>query len=141
VPRYTDAGVCTFTVATLPVFVVTGHPIPTVTVMGVPPGNVFPLGVTTVTGTAANGVPLDAYASYTVTVADGERPTLTIPPDIVNATPDRPWPHDDCPGPGVQCGNPACPWWKGPTPAALDTSDWTEATRADERSTPRRKLD
>ena len=29
-----------------------------------------------------------------------------------------------CPGPGVQCQNPACPWWQGDAPGALDTSNW-----------------
>ena len=28
------------------------------------------------------------------------------------------WPHDDCAGPGMQCPNPECPWWKGDPPPA-----------------------
>jgi hypothetical protein len=56
---------------------------------------------------------------------------------ICEAHPERPWPHDDCSGPGMQCLNPDCPWWRGPRPAALDTSDWTDATRRD-GTTPRR---
>ena len=50
---------------------------------------------------------------------------------ICEAHPDGPWPHTDpddparrCPGPGMQCINPDCPWWQGSSPAALDTSDW-----------------
>jgi hypothetical protein len=25
--------------------------------------------------------------------------------------PDLPWPHDDCPGPGIHCDQSGCPWW------------------------------
>src|SRR4026207_1999533 len=32
--------------------------------------------------------------------------------------PHLPWPHDDCDGPGEQCPNPACPWWRGDPPRA-----------------------
>jgi hypothetical protein len=52
--------------------------------------------------------------------------------------PDQPWPHGDCPGPGEQCHNPACPWWKGPKPSALDTSDWTHVTPVDSRAMSRK---
>lgn len=34
-----------------------------------------------------------------------------------------PWPHQDCAGPGTRCSNPECPWWKGGSPAALNTAD------------------
>lgn len=44
---------------------------------------------------------------------------------------DRPWPHDDCLGPGMRCPDPRCPWWQGPKPAALDSSDWDDAMRRD----------
>lgn len=38
--------------------------------------------------------------------------------------PDQPFPHDDCSGPGVACTvvNPACPYWQGEHPLALDPS-------------------
>jgi hypothetical protein len=39
---------------------------------------------------------------------------------ICEAHPNLPWPHDDCPGPGMRCANEMCPWWKGLAPAALD---------------------
>lgn len=39
---------------------------------------------------------------------------------ICEEHPDLPWPHDDCcPGPGMRCENPECPWWHGASPAAL----------------------
>jgi hypothetical protein len=38
---------------------------------------------------------------------------------ICEEHPDRPHPHDDCAGPGDPCDNPNCPWWRGPSPAAL----------------------
>ena len=44
---------------------------------------------------------------------------------ICEQHPDQPWPHDDCAGPGAPCRTEDCPWWRGPAPAALDTSDWT----------------
>src|SRR5438445_13715732 len=49
---------------------------------------------------------------------------------ICEAHPDRPWPHDDCAGPGVPCATAACPWWRGPAPAALNTDDWTNLTKS-----------
>jgi Phage integrase family len=42
---------------------------------------------------------------------------------ICEEHPDKPWPHDDCAGPGVQCPNPECPWWKGDPPANLTFHD------------------
>jgi hypothetical protein len=43
---------------------------------------------------------------------------------ICEAHPERPWPHEDCPGPGMQCDNPACLWWQGDPPAALTPPGW-----------------
>jgi hypothetical protein len=39
---------------------------------------------------------------------------------ICEEHPDRPWPHDECSGPGTQCHNPECSWWQGENPKALD---------------------
>jgi hypothetical protein len=36
--------------------------------------------------------------------------------------PDQPLNHDGCDGAGRQCLNPHCPWWRGPSPAALNIS-------------------
>jgi hypothetical protein len=47
---------------------------------------------------------------------------------ICEAHPDRPWPHDDCAGPGAPCAMAGCPWWRGPAPAAVNTDDWTDLT-------------
>jgi hypothetical protein len=33
---------------------------------------------------------------------------------------DQTWPHDDCPGPGMKCANPVCPFWMGDAPFALN---------------------
>jgi hypothetical protein len=54
---------------------------------------------------------------------------------ICEAHPDRPWPHDDCAGPGTPCDNSACPWWRGTDPAALNTDEWDEvfASRSGKR--------
>ena len=45
---------------------------------------------------------------------------------ICEAHSDQAWPHDDCAGPGTRCDNPDCPYWRGPSPVALNTDDWDE---------------
>jgi hypothetical protein len=50
---------------------------------------------------------------------------------ICEAHTDRAWPHDDCAGPGMRCENSACGWWRGPSPAALNTDDWALIERHD----------
>ena len=53
---------------------------------GVPSGNVFPVGTTTITYTATDGAGNSTTASQTVTVIDNTAPTLTAPaPTSVNA--------------------------------------------------------
>jgi hypothetical protein len=53
---------------------------------GVPSGNVFPVGTTTITYTATDGAGNSTAASQTVTVIDNTAPTLTAPaPTSVNA--------------------------------------------------------
>ena len=41
---------------------------------------------------------------------------------ICETRPGRPWPHDESAGPGMPARM-MTPWWRGPPPAALDTSD------------------
>jgi hypothetical protein len=62
---------------------------------------------------------------------------------ICEAHPDQPWPHDDqtapegtCPGAGMQCDDPGCPWWQGSSPATLDTSDWVVFSSTRDQRTP-----
>lgn len=43
--------------------------------------------------------------------------------------------HDGCTGASDRCDNPDCPWWKGPAPAALDKSDWTNRVNVDGKPT------
>jgi hypothetical protein len=50
---------------------------------------------------------------------------------ICEAHPDQPWPHDNCPGPGMRCDNPVCPYWQGDDPEALNPPDWESLTRAE----------
>ena len=53
---------------------------------GVPAGNVFPVGTTTITYTATDGAGNSSTATQTVTVIDNTAPTLTAPaPTSVNA--------------------------------------------------------
>lgn len=63
-----------------------------VTVTSDPPsGSVFPLGSTTVTGTATDPEGNTASATFTVTVNDNEPPQLVVPPNIVvNNDPGQP---------------------------------------------------
>ncbi|MFH6769412.1 HYR domain-containing protein, partial [Gaetbulibacter aquiaggeris] len=46
-------------------------------------GDTFPVGTTTVTYTATDGVGLTTYCSFDVIVTDNEAPTITCPDDIV----------------------------------------------------------
>src|SRR5688572_19571504 len=43
---------------------------------------------------------------------------------VCEAHPDRPWPHDACPGPGMQCPARDCSWWRGTPPAAIGLDRW-----------------
>ncbi|MBS1634267.1 MAG: HYR domain-containing protein, partial [Bacteroidetes bacterium] len=95
--RNTDNGVCTYTVqgtefdatatdncaATLS-YVLSGATTGSGTSLT---GVVFGKGVTTVTWTASDGVTTDVTCSFTVTVQDNEKPTITCQPDITVAAP------------------------------------------------------
>jgi hypothetical protein len=50
---------------------------------------------------------------------------------ICETHPHLPWPHDDCGGPGMPCEYPDCPWWRGPTPAALQPQNDITYARSD----------
>jgi hypothetical protein len=53
---------------------------------------------------------------------------------ICETHPERPWPHDECPGPQMRCSNVGCMWWRGPKHAALDTSDWIAVVSSERRT-------
>ena len=76
------SGLCAAVVGALPSFTAFGNPAPAVSVSGIPPNNLFPVGSTTVTGTASNGVAPDATATYTVTVLDVQNPGIASPPSM-----------------------------------------------------------
>ena len=52
--------------------------------------------------------------------------------------PDWPDGHDGCRAAGMGCPNPACPWWQGESPAALDPALFFEGRVAElpERAGP-----
>ena len=57
----------------------------TISVTGAPAGNVFPLGTTTVTYTAADAAGNIATATQSVTLVDDTRPTITAPANVIGA--------------------------------------------------------
>ena len=71
-----DPGACAAANVSAPSVTVSGDPAPTVSYRPALPGS-FPVGVTTVTATATNGVSPDAAASFAVTVQDRQPPTLS----------------------------------------------------------------
>jgi hypothetical protein len=58
----------------------------TITCSGVPPGNFFPVGPTTITYTATDAKGNTAVATQTVTVIDNTPPTITAPPAVTAYT-------------------------------------------------------
>jgi hypothetical protein len=58
----------------------------TITRSGVPPGNFFPVGQTTITYTATDAKGNTAVATQTVTVIDNTPPTITAPPAVTAYT-------------------------------------------------------
>jgi hypothetical protein len=54
----------------------------TVTRSGVPAGNIFPFGVTTITWTALDVFGNQTVKTQTVTVFDGIKPTIVVPPNV-----------------------------------------------------------
>ncbi len=64
----------------------------TVTITGVPAGNLFPLGVTTITYTATNAAGRTKTATQTVTVTDISKPAFIT---NLSANPDVIWPPDN----------------------------------------------
>ena len=83
----TDPGTCTALVSFTPPTATAGCPTPTVTCrIGATPitsPHAFPVGTSTVTCTASNGVAPDASCSFTVTVNDTENPVIPCPANIV----------------------------------------------------------
>jgi hypothetical protein len=67
-----------------PAVTMTGKPAPTVSFAPTLPGS-FPVGATTVTATASNGVSPDATSTFTVTVRDTQAPKVTALPNITVA--------------------------------------------------------
>lgn len=57
-----------------------------ITRTGVPAGNLFPVGITTITYTATDGAGNTASASQTVTVVDNTPPTIAAPANVVVST-------------------------------------------------------
>ncbi|MGE0131109.1 MAG: HYR domain-containing protein [Blastocatellales bacterium] len=73
-----------------------------VTQSGVPVGNLFPVGMTTITYTATDAAGNTATATQTVSVADNTNPTITAPPNITVNTG-----ATSCAATGVSLGTPA----------------------------------
>jgi uncharacterized repeat protein (TIGR01451 family) len=84
----TDPGTCTALGAFTPPTATAGCPVPVVmTRIGatsITSPHAFPVGTSTVTGTASNGIAPDASCSFTVTVNDTQNPALTCPANITS---------------------------------------------------------
>lgn len=106
-----DPDVCGATVTYTPPTASQGCPPPDISCVP-PSGSVFAVGPTQVTCTASNGILPDAACSFTVTVADTQRPSIgvTVPPGI-QSTPGQCGTNvtytanvaDNCPGATVDC--------------------------------------
>jgi hypothetical protein len=59
----------------------------TVSHSGVPAGNIFPMGVTTITWTALDVFGNTTVKTQTVTVADTVKPTIVLPPNVSRSIP------------------------------------------------------
>ena len=88
----------------------------TISRSGVPAGNIFPVGLTTINYTATDVVGLTATAAQTVTVSDTTPPVVPTPPDVTtNATSPAgavvtyrlPVVTDNCPRVSVACAPPS----------------------------------
>lgn len=79
-----ETGQCATTVTYAPP-TVTGGPTPTVNCSQAS-GTSFPVGITTVNCTASNGILPDAACSFTVTVNDGQNPSISCPANISRNT-------------------------------------------------------
>ncbi|HGY92166.1 MAG TPA: HYR domain-containing protein, partial [Planctomycetes bacterium] len=78
----TDPGICMATVSWTPPTATDNCPGVSLT-SNFNPGDLFPVGTTTVTYTATDGSGNTASCSFTVMVSDGENPVITCPADIV----------------------------------------------------------
>lgn len=58
-----------------------------VTREGVPAGNIFPIGVTTITWTARDVFGNVTFGTQRVTIVDAERPVLVVPPNVAREIP------------------------------------------------------
>jgi hypothetical protein len=86
ITRSTDAGKATAFISDSTIGTATATDnvgIQSVTRSGVPAGNLFPIGVTTITWTATDVFGNQTVKTQKITVADTEKPTLTMPPNVV----------------------------------------------------------
>jgi len=105
-PVGTDGGACTATNVPAPSVTLGGIPTPTVSYSPSLAGP-FPVGSTSVTATASNGVVPDATATFHVVVSDNQAPLVTVPAPFVVSTTNPagttvdytlPLVRDNCPG-------------------------------------------
>jgi hypothetical protein len=106
-----------------------------VTVSGVPAGNLFPLGTTTLTYTATDASGNATTATQTVTVTDSEKPVITCPPSkgvtadagqcAATVPVDPPVASDNCGAPTVRGSRSDGKPLTDPYPAGATTLTWS----------------
>jgi hypothetical protein len=97
---------------------------------GVPAGNVYPLGTTTITYTASDGHGNTSTGTQTVTVVDNTPPVVTPPPDVNGSCsgtidPGTATATDNCPGVTVSGVRGDALALNAPYPIGTTTITWT----------------
>ena len=105
-----------------------------ITRSGVPAGNVFPAGTTTITYTANDGHGNSSSATQTVTVSDSVLPVITAPPDVsvtagagcvASLDPGTPSASDNCSAVSVTGTRSDAQPLNAPYPVGVTTITWT----------------
>jgi hypothetical protein len=114
-------------------------------IAGLPSGSVFPVGVTTNTYQATDEVGNSSTCSFTVTVIDNQKPTITCAANVNHAAdanvcsysfvPTTPLTSDNCPGTTVAGVRSDAQALNAPYPVGTTTITWTATDASNNKST------